>query len=643
MPKILKYSLITLAGLAALVIVAVAVIAATFDPNDYKPQLIELVQQKKQRTLAIPGRIKLSFFPSLGAELGVLSISEPRSTATFASVESARVSLALLPLLRKQFVVDRIQVDGLRAKLKRTKDGRTNIDDLLGKQQPAPAKEAESDDTRFDIGGVDVRNALLGFDDEREGKRYEISIAKLHTGRIAPGTPGEIELKAHVKASQPALDADVDLKGGYLLDMPGKRYAFNDLKAELNGTLDKAPIGLALNVPKLNVDKNITAQKIEARLKHTQGARTINARLTLPSFSGTTQALRAELTLAVDGKQGDSAIQAAANGTLIANLDARNAALDLNGKLDQSGFTAKLWLDKFSPLVLRFDVGLDQLNVDRYRTPTPAAAKGTPAETPIDLAALKNLNASGVLRVGALQVAGLKATNLRVDARAGGGRLDLNPLNVNLYQGSASGSVSALATTPPRFVLKQSLAGVNLGPLLKDLTGKEPIEGRGRLTLDVATQGALVSSLKKGLAGSARLELRDGAVRGVNIGQIVRIAKGTGTGSASEKTDFSQLTASFRIANGVAHNDDLLAVSPLLRITGSGDVDIGNDRLDYLVKAMVADNSIPALRGKTVPVRLSGPFASIGYSVDVGSLAKEAVKEKIEKSLGDKFKGLFGR
>lgn len=643
MPKILKFSLIALGGLLALIIVVVAVIAATFDPNAYKPQLIELVQQKKQRTLAIPGRIKLSFFPSLGAELGALSISEPRSKTTFASVESARVSLALLPLLRKQFVVDRIQVDGLRAKLRRTKDGRTNIDDLLGKPQPAQPKPAEETDTQFDIGGVDVRNALLGFDDEREGKRYEIAIAKLHTGRIAPGTPGEIELKAHVKASQPALDADIDLKGGYLLDMQGQRYAFNDLKAELNGTLDKAPIGLALDVPQLNVDKNVTAKKIEARLKQTQGARTINARLTLPSFTGTRQALRAELTLALDGKQGDSAIQAAANGTLVANLDARNAALDLSGKLDQSGFTAKLWLDKFSPLVLRFDVALDQLNVDRYRTPGPAAAKGTPAEAPIDLTALKNLNASGTLRVGALQAAGLKATNLRVDARAVAGRLDLSPLNANLYQGSTSGSITVLATTPPRFVLKQTLAGVSLGPLLKDLTGKEPVEGRGRLAVDVTTQGALVSSLKKALAGSARLELRDGAVRGVNIGQIVRIAKGSGTGSAGEKTDFSEMSASFRIANGVARNDDLLVVSPLLRVTGSGDVDIGNDRLDYLVKATVSGADIPALRGKTVPVRLSGPFASIGYSVDVGSVAKEAVKEKIEKSLGDKFKGLFGR
>jgi len=645
MPKILKISLIALGGLVGLIVIALAIIAATFDANAYKPQLIELVQQKKQRTLAIPGRIKLSFFPSLGAELGTLSISEHRSSATFASVESARVSLAVLPLLRKEFVVDRIQVDGLRAKLKRYKDGRTNIDDLIGpQQQPAPAQKGEQQDTRFDIGGVSMSNSVLAFDDEREGRRYEIAVTKLRTGRIAPQTPGEIEVKAHLKASQPALDAALDLKGGYLLDAQAQRYKFDRLKAELNGTLDKAPLAVTLDVPQLTIDKDITAQKIEARIKQTQGTRTIDARLSLPSFSGTRQALRTTLALAVDGKQGSSAIQATANGNLSVNLDKKSAALDLAGKLDQSGFTAKLWLDKFSPLALRFDVALDRLDVDRYRStaPAPAQAKAAP-ETPIDLSALKNLNASGSLRVGALQVAGLKASDLQVDLRAANGRVDLAPLNAKLYQGSTSGSLSVLATSPPRFAVKQTLAGVSLGPLLKDLTGKEPVEGRGRLTLDVSTQGALVSALKKGLAGSARVELRDGAVRGVNIGQIVRIAKGTGTGSAADKTDFSEMSASFRIAGGVAHSDDLLATSPLMRLTGSGDVDVGNDRLDFLVKATVTGADIAALRGKTVPVRLRGPFASIGYSVDVGGLAQEAVKEKLEKGLGEKLKGLFGR
>ena len=39
--------------------------------------------------------------------------------------------------------------------------------------------------------------------------------------------------------------------------------------------------------------------------------------------------------------------------------------------------------------------------------------------------------------------------------------------------------------------------------------------------------------------------------------------------SQTEKTDFSELSASFQIADGVARNRDLELKSPLLRLTGA--------------------------------------------------------------------------
>jgi AsmA protein len=647
MPRPLKIVLAALGVLLALLVVVAVVIAATFDPNAYKPQLVELVKREKQRTLQIPGKIELSFFPSLGARLGAVSISEHRSQEPFASVESARVSLALRPLLRREFVVDRIEVQGLRAGLKRFKDGRTNVDDLIENRKPAEAPGAPPAGTgelgaRLDIAGIDVRNALLTMDDQREGRRVEVTLASLTTGRIAPGAPGKVKLDAHVKASSPALDARVQLDGGYLLDIPARRYAFDDLHAQVLGTLDKAPIDLTLDVPQLAIDKDVKAQKIEARLRQVQGERSIDARLTLPAFTGTPQAMRTTLALAVDGKQGDRAFKAAGGGTLNVDLDKRNATLDLKGQLDASNFTARLWLARFAPLSMRFDVALDALDADRYRNAAASsAAQKTAPETPIDLSAIQNVEMRGTLKVGALKVAGVQASELRADLRAAGGRLDIQPISAKLYQGSLSGSAALVAASPPRFAMRQTLNDVQLGPLLKDLTGKDSVEGRGRLVLDVTTQGALVSTLKKGLAGTARVELRDGAVRGIDLGRIVSVAGGSGTGSSADKTEFSQLDATFRIDGGVARNDDLLGILPLMRVTGGGEIDIGNDRLDYLVKAEIA-GPVKRLQG-TVPVRLRGPFTSIGYSVDVGSLAKEAVKDQLQKGLGDRLKGLFGR
>jgi AsmA protein len=184
------------------------------------------------------------------------------------------------------------------------------------------------------------------------------------------------------------------------------------------------------------------------------------------------------------------------------------------------------------------------------------------------------------------------------------------------------------------------------------------------MALDVTGQGATVAVLKKALAGTARFALRDGAVRGINVAPAVRTARvalggaqASGAGSQEQKTDFSELSGSFRIAGGVAHNDDLVVTSPLLRVTGSGDIDLGHERVDYLVKATVVDtlqgqggSELQALRGQTVPVRLKGPFNAIGYSVDVAALAQEAARKQVEKKtqdltkqLGDRLKGLLGK
>src|SRR3990167_2835293 len=106
MKKSLKYGLFGLAGVIALLLLVVAIIAATFNPNDYKPLIIKLVQDKKERTLIIEGDIKLAFWPKIGANLGKISISEHKSDKEFASIQGAKVALAVLPLLKKQLVVD---------------------------------------------------------------------------------------------------------------------------------------------------------------------------------------------------------------------------------------------------------------------------------------------------------------------------------------------------------------------------------------------------------------------------------------------------------------------------------------------------------------------------------------------------------
>jgi AsmA protein len=133
MNKILKYGLLGVDGIVAVAVAGVAYVAATFNPNDYKGKIIRAVKDSKQRNLRLDGDIRLSFFPSIGANLSKVSLSKFNSDKEFAAIESARVSLALMPLLSKQVVADEMAVSCLKAALVKHKDGTTNIDDLLVK------------------------------------------------------------------------------------------------------------------------------------------------------------------------------------------------------------------------------------------------------------------------------------------------------------------------------------------------------------------------------------------------------------------------------------------------------------------------------------------------------------------------------
>lgn len=764
MHKIIKYAGLSFVVLLALLLALAGIVAATFDPNDYKPQLIRLVQEKMQRSLQIPGEIKLTFFPKIGADLGQVSLSERGSGNEFAAFESAKVSLALIPLLSKQVVVDQIRLDGLRANITRFQDGSTNLDDLLGADQTGqPEDAAPTQSVVLDIDSIDISNAQVVIDDRQQARRFELHKLDLETGKIAKGVPSKLQLAVDIKGSKPVLDVHLALNTGFTMDPGSKHYVLKDFDAELTGKQGGQPLEVQLDIPQLVLtDKQVSGGQASGTAKLVQGARTVEAAFSAAAFEGTPQAFTLpsltldatlkedkleakiklsgalsgdidkllftspDLALVLSGQQDKTALNGSlhtpltanlkaktielaklvadftlpnpaggtfalqAGGNASVNLDKKTASAALKGKLDQSSFDAKLGLAAFSPAAYTFDINIDKLDLDRYKRKQATSAAPVPAtpagEQPMEFGALQTLRANGSMRIGALKVANIKSTNVRVDLRAANGKLDLNPLAANLYGGSAAGALSISAGKPARFTVRQMLSNIHVGPLLQDAIDKAPIEGRGTVQLDVSTSGNLFDQIKKNLNGSARMELRDGAVRGVNVAQTVRQAKAkidtlrgkegsqekSGTGSAAEKTDFSEMTASFRITNGVARNDDLNIKSPLIRVGGAGDINLGANRLDYLARATVVSTlqgqggpELQALKGLTVPVKLSGPFDAIDWRIDFAGMAsalakqkldekKDELKEKAQKALGeekgklqdqikDRLKGLLGK
>lgn len=681
MNKTLKYGLISVGAILVAFLALIALVAATFDPNDYKPLIVKLVQEKKQRTLKLEGDIKLTFFPRIGADLGRLALSEHGSDKEFAAVDSARVSLALLPLLKKQLVVDRIRMDGIRGRLVRYPDGSTSIDDLL-------KKEEESEQFKFDIEGVSVTHAALAFDDQMGGRKLDISGMEFESGRLANKQPGKVELKFTLRGDKPKIDAQVALASGLLFDTEAKAVALDKLAFSLAGKYGADGLDIQLTSPKFELEPERFAGQIDLTAKLMQPRGNLDLALSVPALTGKGSAVRADsFTLEVSGKQGDNTIKSRIGSPFSANLETRqfsldklvaslnlsgpampgaldinlggaakldlakqDAHLDLSGKIDDSPLKARLGISHFDAPAYDFDIAIERLDVDRYLPPAKPEAKQP--EKPLDFGFLKNLNANGRLSIGALKVANIKSSNIKLNVKAGGGNLNVAPISANFYQGTLNGAISLHGAGTPRVALKQNLAGVSVGPLLKDAANVDMLEGRGSVALEVNAQGATVSAMKKALQGGAALNLHDGALKGINIAGAIRSAKAkfgslqgetTQAANAVDKTDFSELKASFQINNGVAHNEDLSAKSPLLRLAGNGDVNIGESSMNYLAKATVVASlegqggkELSALKGMTVPVRITGPFAGLKYSLDFNAMASEAVKQKVEQKVEQK-------
>jgi AsmA protein len=842
-----------LAALLGVLLLLVVYLAVTFNPNDYKPTVIQLVKDKKQRTLDIKGDIKLSFWPKIGADLGEITLSEHQSDKQFAAIKSAKVALAVLPLLKNEIVVDTVYLNGAQINVIQHEDGSFNFDDLLSKE------EEESQQINFDVQGIKVTNTQASFTNEKSGAKYTIDQFNLTTGQVALKKPFDIATDFHLGANQPAVDAKAVIKANVMADPEGKHFVVKDLDAQLKGALldgqdvsvtaigavdvDAAKTALdvsglklamqgnfkgverelSLQAPALAVNPQlISSEKLVLALKQKDANGDLGVDVTLAELKGNQQAVESkgltadvkvnagarkveghfaspvkanladmifevpslagkfdikdpalpngamqgqfklaalanvkqeqvkstfDLTLAETKLNGDVSVagfstphigfkvhadtlnlnallgntgskkEAAAGSNkaggksdkpadlsalktlfldgsinigkilyspytltglnLGIKADGQKLALQgLDVKLDDSHIQGNVGISQFSKPLYTFNLNIDKLDLNRYLPAAEAKAAETKAaektanspEQAIDLSALKALNAQGNIRIGWLKYGKTEAKNLNIGLKAQDGLASLDPLNLDVYQGTVRGSVKLDARATPAVAIQQNLQNIAVGPMLVDTINNDMLSGNGNLNLNVTAQGNTVTALKKSLGGSVDLRMADGAVKGFDLAGTIRDAKGKlnllkGQSNAnadnSKKTDFSELTATFNIQNGVAHNDDLAMKAPVFRLTkgeSKGDIDIGKEQINYVAKPTLV-NSLKGQGGKDaeqlgsigVPVKITGTFAAPKFAIDMAALgqalaksaALDALTEKLGGSKADALKGLL--
>ena len=348
------------------------------------------------------------------------------------------------------------------------------------------------------------------------------------------------------------------------------------------------------------------------------------------------------------------------------HFDAKQLAVTL----DQTNLKGQFSVTDFANPAFKFKLALDQIDADRYLPPSTEEAKQRATPTPastnsptsnankaeaLPLEALRQINAQGTFNIGKLKISDMRSENIHLGIKANKGLIKLNPLNVNLYQGTYKGNINLDAQGETlKLSINENLAGVQAGPLLTDLNGDNSLSGTANAHIKLSGNGATIAQIKQSLRGNGNFSFKNGAVKGINIAESIRKAKAalkgeTITSASPLQTDFASLTGSFIATKGLISNQDLLVMSPLLRINGAGTINLPQEGIDYALKVSIVDTSkgqngadLAELKGLTIPVKIAGSFSAPKPSVDLVSLFKEKAEQEVKDKLSEKLQDEVG-
>ncbi|MDI1258819.1 AsmA family protein [Aquabacterium sp.] len=756
----------------------------TFDPNRYQSLLTDWVQTNKQRTLVIGAPMELKVFPKLRLKLAKVTLSEHQRADEFLAVDEVELSVNVMPLLRRQLVIDQISAKGVRMTYQRDAQGRANIDDLLKKDEQPQSPGAPSDPLQFDVAGIQLKQVQAKVQDAKTGLTGALMVNSLSAGRLADGVPTDVKLDVAFDVSQPQLakgalngafritpwlatgSADVDqIKLSLAGDVPGVRALQAGLEgalawdgehaslkaralvAEVSGQVGGPPgkPALVLDKSRVSVDafaydpaqQLMAVSKLAVALTGQQDGHALSFKLDWPELDVKGDQLKGSALqgqfklsgpMAVEAqfasqspRGGFSAIkvpglkvgfkvsmagqggQREVAGQLSANVSAQ--PVQAAGALEALNLQARIQEPSLQPLVIQMDgraamapggaaqwalkgqvndnpfssegtatlgKGVPQvqaharfaaLDLNRLlpapaggAASAPATPGGAAPDAPVDLSALKAINGQFKFSAGTLVYRQYKLADAELNAALDKGHLSLSRLSAKAWGGRVVASGSADAA-PQRMALQAQADGIDILAMLKDVAQKDVLEGTGQVKLDVHTSGVKASQLVAGLNGTAAMQLRDGAVRGINLAKSLREFKAKLSGQSDavqrasqlEKTDFTEMAGTFKITNGVAHNEDLAAKSPFLRLGGRGDINLMARQLDYTVSATVTGTikgqggvGADALNGVTVPVKLKGPFDAPDWRIAWSQVAVGALQNTVKSRLEDELKAKLG-
>jgi AsmA protein len=627
------------------------------DPNHYKGTLVAVVKKSTGRELQLPGDIKLSVFPWVSLEVGPARLGNPPGFGDepFVAFAHATVRVKLLPLLHRRLEVSRVELDGLEVRLQRNTDGRGNWQDAApSSTSPSRTGAGETGAPSASFANLTIHDGRVSYQDVRvEHLSVETGSAALHRD-----IPVSIQFDAHRGAGEEVavnakfnISADSSLQQvrlaavhiGGTLSRPGEdrsmpwelsapAFAANLAQASLQAaafTLSYSDAHLSGSVTAANLfeDVNLKGSLTLAPLLVREFAPRIGMAIATTRDPKAWSQLFGSCDFAYAGK-----------AWTLSNVRVQLDDTALQGSV-------KYWATDIP--ALKFDLGVDRIDLDRYRSPKGNAA-GT-GKTPTPSGEKPTWwAADGTLTAAAVSFAGLEFTDLKITVASKDRVTHVFPIEAQIDGGRFAGDLTLDDRGPLRAVsIEEHLQGVELARLLAHGAQAGRWSGRATLSVKGIARGDTVDAQLKTLSAHFDADLAHGTLEGIDLeyqrdrAQAL-IERTTLARTDTKRTSFDALRTSGEITNGVAQTHDLIISTPALKILGKGSANILTQAIEFQLLASILKAPTKSLID--IPLKVTGTYADPTVKADIDSLAKDQLKEKLKDILKKNgLQGLLGK
>ena len=221
MKKLLKITMV-IVGVLVLLLVGLTLFVKSYLSSDrLKPIILPKVEAATGRKVQID-EINVSLFKGIVAK--GLSVKERDGQKDFLKIGRFVLSYRLLPLLKKQLVISKIEIISPSVAIRKEKEGGYNFSDILEKRSREPQKPSGPERQALPVSVVAdrlfIRNASLTFVDEGKAlpdiaialdAEFKGSVEKDGTPRMEFGRISFKEIKAKLKDREVKISGKIDM------------------------------------------------------------------------------------------------------------------------------------------------------------------------------------------------------------------------------------------------------------------------------------------------------------------------------------------------------------------------------------------------------------------------------------------------